>query len=327
MTYDRPPVALVAASAIGAAEQRVRALAARRFRAWCLAQQRWISEEAFQGFLHSASPPEIARLLARYGQHLYDSGAPISHLREAVLSVTDERRELRGNLQQAWDSVRVWEQLVPLRNRAPWPLPLWRACVTLALLWGWWDVGLCLVVGFSALLRPAELLSLTVADVLPPSVLGHPIVLIRLNAPKNRRRCARREHVRIADPPIVRFIEGCLARYPRADSPLFAGSRAEFLRLTGILVHFFGIPFSENAGVTLAGLRAGGATFQYLAGISLEQIRWNGRWQAPRTLEFYIQECAALSLLAALPPRARMRVHQFSALTLGLLRRSTAIVL
>jgi hypothetical protein len=199
--------------------------------------------------------------------------------------------------------------------------------VSLALLWGWWDVALCLVVGFSALLRPAELLALTAADVLPPSVLGHPIALIRLNAPKNCRRCAAREHVRISDPPIVQFIEGCLARYPHSHSLLFAGSRTEFLRLTGILVQYFGVPFSERTGVTLAGLRAGGATFQYLAGVSLEQIRWNGRWQAPRTLEFYIQECAALSLLASLPPADRMKVHQFSAVALELLRRSTAIVL
>jgi len=121
----------------------------------------------------------------------------------------------------------------------------------------------------------------------------------------------------------VAFAEALLARYAHGSCRLYAGTAAQFNSCVRMLVARFGVAYSDATGVTLAGLRSGGATFLYLSGVSLEEVRWTGRWQAARTLEFYIQECAALSLLGQLSPPRRQLVHLFAAITPLLMRRST----
>ena len=319
----RSPVELVANEALGAEERLRRSQALLAFRAWLVARSA-VSDQplAFDAWLEASDARSIAKSLARYGQYLYDSGAPLYKLRQAILAVQGLRRDLRGSLTTAWDSVRVWEGLIPLHNHCPWPLPLWRAVLSLALLWGWWDVAFVLLLCFLALLRPAEALSLSVQDVLPPSLHGHPLLLVRINSPKNRRRFARREHVRISEPLAVAFAEALLARYANNSCRLYSGTATQFNGCVRMLVAKFGVAYSDATGVTLAGLRSGGATFLYLSGVSLEEVRWTGRWQAARTLEFYIQECAALSLLGQLSPASRQLVHLFAAITPSLIRRS-----
>ena len=320
---DRPAVQLVANEALGAVERLRRSQAIVAFREWLVSRSAVpASPSAFDVWLEASDARSIARSLAQYGQYLYDSGAALYKLRQAILAIQGLRRDLRGALTIAWDSVRVWEGLIPLHNHCPWPLPLWRAVLSLALLWGWWDVAFVLLLCFLALLRPAEALALSVQDVLPPSLHGHPLLLVRINSPKNRRRFARREHVRISEPLAVSFAEALLARYAHGSCRLYAGTAAQFNSCVRVLVARFGIAYSDATGVTLAGLRSGGATYLYLAGVSLEEVRWTGRWQAARTLEFYIQECAALSLLGQLPPASRQLVHLFAAITPCLMRRS-----
>ena len=321
---ERRPVELVANEALGAEDRLRRSQALVAFREWLVSRSVVPSQAlAFDAWLEASDARSIAKALARYGQHLYDSGAALYRLRQAILAVHGLRRDLRGALTTAWDSVRVWEGLIPLHNHCPWPLPLWRAVLSLALLWGWWDIAFVLLLCFLALLRPAEALALSVQDVLPPSLHGHPLLLVRINSPKNRRRFARREHVRISEPLAVAFAEALLARYAHGSCRLYSGTAAQFNSCVRMLVARFGVAYSDATGVTLAGLRSGGATFLYLSGVSLEEVRWTGRWQAARTLEFYIQECAALSLLGQLSPPSRQLVHLFAAITPLLMRRST----
>ena len=79
------------------------------------------------------------------------------------------------------------------------------------------------------------------------------------------------------------------------------------------LVQFFGIPYRDGAGLTLAGLRPGGATWAYLSDEPLLSIQWRGRWSCLRTLEHYIQEAASVAVLANLPADMLATVHYFAA--------------
>jgi hypothetical protein len=170
---ERRPVELVANEALGAEERLRRSQALVAFREWLVSRSVVPSQPlAFDAWLEASDARSIAKALARYGQHLYDSGAALYKLRQAILAVQGLRRDLRGALTTAWDSVRVWEGLIPLHNHCPWPLPLWRAVLSLALLWGWWDIAFVLLLCFLALLRPAEALALSVQDVLPPRCMG-----------------------------------------------------------------------------------------------------------------------------------------------------------
>ena len=60
--------------------------------------------------------------------------------------------------------------------------------------------------------------------------------------------------------------------------------------------------------------------FSELNGV--EFVRWHGRWLAPRTLETYLQETAAVSLVPRLPAAARDRISRFASAAPELLRRA-----
>ena len=81
-----------------------------------------------------------------------------------------------------------------------------------------------------------------------------------------------------------------------------------------------GLVAEQGIGFTLASLRGGGATFHYLAGTSLPDIAWQGRWASLRTLEIYIQEVAALTSLGELPASSQQRILKFARALLQILR-------
>ena len=80
------------------------------------------------------------------------------------------------------------------------------------------------------------------------------------------------------------------------------------------LVSFFGIPTSDGTGLTPASHRGGGATWMFEQTGDLDLTRWRGRWAGPtsRTLEVYIQEMAAASMLPGLDAVHRQRVLIFA---------------
>ena len=78
------------------------------------------------------------------------------------------------------------------------------------------------------------------------------------------------------------------------------------------LLGFFQVPYEDGHGLTLASLRAGGATYLYLRRVPLDLIRWHGRWQTARTVEIYVQESAALTLLPSLPSSHTLKAFPFA---------------
>ena len=107
-----------------------------------------------------------------------------------------------------------------MHSHLPWPAPLLRACISLALLWGWPRTALLLAVGFLGLLRPAELAALRDDSFVMPGVPGVAgVMLVRVLQPKMRRLSARREHVRIEDPVIVE-LASLLCSAPGRGGPL-----------------------------------------------------------------------------------------------------------
>ncbi len=99
----------MANEALGAEERLRRSQAIVAFRHWLVSRSAVASHpQAFDAWLEASDARSIAKALARYGQHLYDSGAALYKLRQAILAVQGIHRDLRGALRTAWDSVRVW---------------------------------------------------------------------------------------------------------------------------------------------------------------------------------------------------------------------------
>ena len=80
----------------------------------------------------------------------------------------------------------------------------------------------------------------------------------------------------------------------------------------------------RGTGITPSSHRGGGATWFFQATGNLELTRWRGRWQQNRTLEVYLQEVAAASLLPELSPDARRRVQVWADLAPMLLHQTVA---
>ena len=67
----------------------------------------------------------------------------------------------------------------------------------------------------------------------------------------------------------------------------------------------------KERGATPAVLRGSGATFMYLLTEDLPRIQWRGRWSQIKTVEHYVQEVAAQTLLTRLPAQAKRRLAMF----------------
>ena len=203
------------------------------------------------------------------------------------------------------------------------PVQVLQALVALALLYDRTDFAAALLIGFMALLRPGELVDPRVADVLLPHIVlcrpGTFYVVIR--SPKMRRLAARREHVLVAEPSVTAFLETALrGRAPKER--VFPGGGADLRRVLAGLLLALGIPTGDTVGLTLASLRAGGATWLYSETRDLELVRWRGRWGAPRTLEVYIQEVGALHILSEVEQSVRDRVQRFASAMPALIRQA-----
>ena len=177
----------------------------------------------------SAPGPALDRSasLRAYGITLYNSDSPLYLFVEAILGVRDEFPHWRREMGLAWQTAARWEADEPSEHRAVLPVPAIRALVAIALLWQWWSVAGCILLGFSGMLRPVEWLSATRGALLLPSDLLEPgIMYVSILAPKTRR-VYRRQHVRIDEAAIIDY--SC-ARWGNAaaDAKLFALSSGSF---------------------------------------------------------------------------------------------------
>ena len=103
-------------------------------------------------------------------------------------------------------------------SHSPIPDFVFLAFCSVALLWDWPDVAALLIGGFLGLLRPGEMLQLQGQDIVFPSSLsGFQHMFLAIRSPKNRRIAARREHVRLDDPEVMRFFRAIKKALPPND--------------------------------------------------------------------------------------------------------------
>ena len=75
----------------------------------------------------------------------------------------------------------------------PLNILVWRAFVCLALVWGWIDFAVLLLIAFPAMLRVSEMTKLSVRDLLLPEHWGglFQYIMVIVHDPKNKRFYAR----------------------------------------------------------------------------------------------------------------------------------------
>jgi len=270
----------------------------------------------------TASAEALDDLLEQYAQACFNSGRSLHDYKETINAIVDLRPRLRGCLPAAWDSAWEWRARQPGLNRIAMPPGVVRALAVVALHWGWIDLAALILIGFLGMLRPIELLALTVQDAtFTTSSRGLELLFVFIGSPKTRRLAARRQHVRIDDQLVVPALRRWWpAGGGTAGQRLFLGSRLDFNDMFTALLAELGLDTAPGERLTPACLRPGGATWLFQETDSPDLVRFRGRWLSTRMLEIYIQEVAGDSFMNRLPSTTRSRINTIAALF------STAIV-
>lgn len=169
------------------------------------------------------------------------------------------------------------------------------------------------MLGFLGMLHLAEFLALRRRDLVLPgdSLQHHTVVYVHVRHPKTAR-FARRQHAKIEDALIVRYIEMVYGGFS-LDAKLFPGSASVYRRQWDRIMDRLEIPHTrKHRGATPAVLRGSGATHLYLATEDIQLIQWRGRWTKLKTVEYYLQEVAAQVILHQLNELARHRIEFLS---------------
>ena len=267
----------------------------------------------------AANKDSCAGFVDEWVQFCYDAGTvAVGLCRNGLLGFQDKHWQMKGHLGLAWRSLRSWEDGEPLDLRRPWPIGLFLAALSIALLYEWWTTATQLWLQFHCMLRPAEGCSLRWQDIVLAEDLADPVhastAVVRVRAPKTARWGGRQQMVLLTDPWLVWWLRSLRTIFRVSPAQrLFLFTTATFnMRIARILTRL-GLP---PKSFTAAGLRAGGTTHLMRLGVQSEWLRHRGRWHSPHSMERYLQECGAVLADLSLPSAAKERIRSFADLAL-----------
>lgn len=118
-----------------------------------------------------ASPQLVVVLLKEFGNVLYSEGAALYIYRHLAVYAQKNVFGIRPCMNVVWDNVHRWEILEPTVHRVPLPTSVFRALVTLSVLWGWHKFAGSLCLAFYGITRPGEVLRATRKHLVLPEKL------------------------------------------------------------------------------------------------------------------------------------------------------------
>ena len=295
--------------------------------------QRSLYSEAYLGRLASAlqlfcawlrlqSQPTVVTAavidayLVDYLQNIFERSASLSLATHTVLAIQHSHRRFKHHLPRTWASIKSWKLQVVPRLRVPLPPNILEALVTAAMLRGfvmepsqglaWITFGVTLWLGFEGMLRPSEL-RISRKDITLPSQSALSFsraAVILLRDPKNRAHFGRMQFATIRSERLLAWLEWLCLDLPGSASlcPLTVPKMRQYLKLLTAQLHI------GNLGFTLSSLRTGGATCYFMTGVPIDTLRFAGRWLSIHTLEHYVQEAVATSVMSRVKPSVSRRV-------------------
>ena len=199
---------------------------------------------------------------------------------------------------------------LPVTHRIPLPEVLFKAMVSIAVLWGWMRWAATLTVAFEGIGRIGEAITALRRDLVLPSDsfdTEHLVAFLKIPKPKSRKRGRGRvQHLRIDNVAAVEFLELQFANLHPACK-LFPMSAASFRSRWDKILDALQLPRADRP--TPSSVRGGGAIAAYRRGETIQGIMWKMRIINQSTLESYLQETAADSLLARMSDPCRSRIR------------------
>lgn len=265
----------------------------------------WIKKELHLPLTGEHFPPlRMSEALTGYGKHLFYSGLPKYLFAETINAVIDRFPNYKGQISAAWTTLSKWEEAEPVDRAMIMPPSIFRAAISLSLLWGWYKFAGAMLLGFHGLLRPSEILPLKRSDlVLPRDVLSDErICYVKILRSKTSRFMLR-QNARVSDELTVVYLDslfGCLAN----TETLFGCSTSFFRTRWNRLFKHLGIPTSERArGLTPKALRGSGASLVVPLHRRCEQSFVEGSLDIEENFGALLARCFGASFACRLDPR------------------------
>ena len=194
------------------------------------------------------------------------------------------------------------------------PLAIVEALISIAIGWGWLRFAAVLGIIFFGITRPGEALKeVRRLLVLPRDLLQEDLGLcyFQVSEPKSRRRGrGRLQHATIKHADLVAFLDFVYGAAD-PDTPLFPASSSSFRRRWDRALLALGVP--KKVGLTPGGLRGGGAVNAFREGETLPSLLWRMRLRHLSTLESYLQEVTASTVIPQLSSCSRRSISAASA--------------
>eukprot|EP00438_Fugacium_kawagutii_P012357 Skav200003 [mRNA] locus=scaffold4475:38161:42612:+ [translate_table: standard] len=287
---------------------------------------KWFSE-TFEGAAAedwlAVSPQLFVSVLVAFGNNSFSQGMPLHYFRQLVAFVQRKFPATKTFISTAWETVSKWELLEPVQHRPPIPEPVVRAMASLAIAWGWYKWAALFLACFYTASRIGELLKVKRCNVLTPEDLlaEQKILYIKFEAPKSRKRGAKVQYTTLDEPGILDFVVRVWQVLPQ-NSQLYCGTPAAFRsRWDALLKH---LAIGKQHKLTPGSLRGGGAVACHRRGVPIADLLWRMRLQRQKTLSYYLQEVAAVSILPSLDAKTRDRISRLQAALPFFLRKNEA---
>jgi hypothetical protein len=255
------------------------------------------------------SVDSIDYYLERYMEHLYTSNA--------INGKDKANRALWGILQRepGWklrfplsrQALKGWKNLVPSVSSPP---ATWEVCVAIAATMasnGFFDCGVACLLSFDCYLRNGECMNLLVGDIALPgdprlgSAGSHTMPALRLGVTKT----GKNQWVEVRDAGVASLLTLVCANKLSSEK-VWSFSRHTFASVMKQACVALGL---ASIGYVPHSFRHGGATRDYMLGLSIETILFRGRWKSNESARTYIQSGRAMLLMVSLP----ILVHQLGA--------------
>lgn len=287
-----------------------------------LGERRWqLFLEWCRGFLSGDPvalflmvPLFLAHAIRRYGDLDFMSGGSLLYFRHLVLAAQRKIPSLKPFVSICWDLATRWEKIEPVRHRPPVPEALVEALVSLAWLLGWRRWSSITMLCFYGVARAGEVLQCIRQDLLLPAdmMFESDCAFLLLRQSKTMyRQLARVQHLKISSPHVVRLL-AFVYRDAARDEQLFPGTPHVYRQRWNFLLRLLHVP--DALRITPGGLRGGGAVAWYRKGGSVSELMWMMRLKQITTLEAYLQEVSAISLLTDLPLVSRQALRAAASL-------------
>ena len=285
-------------------------------------------ENTFQARFPSLD--DLNKLLCEYGRFLFHGGKPYYHYAETINAVVGKRPTLRRSLQQAWDLAFMWCSYEPTEHHTGMPFQVLLAILSTCLVWGWKREAAIFALAWGALLRIGEVFHAFRKDIIFPADVAYSTdhILVRIKEPKTRYRAARHQSSKVEQPDLMQVVSMGLQGIPMYEKIWTLSGSSLRSRLTKVLQRLE-LPSTPDAiprPLTLASLRAGGATWLISESENAELVRRRGRWVSMKVMEVYLQEVTASTFLNDISPDAKWKTLQAMHVFPDVVQKATAFV-